>query len=137
MRGKKGPRKLEDKTIPQLQNTLWPVFSAYIKAVHPARCFTCDKALEPGSRDYQAGHWIPRTYSPVKYHEDNVRPQCSRCNEYFAGKPVEFERRLREEINDEAVEALKRESTKNWKWCRQDLIEKINYYRDALKELEA
>ena len=134
MRGRKGPQNLEKKTVPQLQNTLWPIFANYIKAVYGSSCFTCGKRCE--GRDRQAGHFIPRTYSPVKYNEDNVRTQCSRCNEFEHGKPIEFERKLRLQIGDEAVENLKRESTKAWKWERQWLIDKILYYRQALKERE-
>ena len=137
MRGRKGPRDISKKTIPQLQNTLWPIFAAYIKAVHGSRCFTCNKQCEEGSRDLQAGHWIPRTYSPTKYDEDNVRPQCGQCNEYYAGKPVEFERSLRLEIGDEAVEALKRKSTERWKWSREYLINQIDYFKQALKDRAA
>jgi len=132
MRGKRGPRDLSKKTIRQLQNTLWPLFAAYIKQVHPLVCYTCDKQLEERSRDTHAGHWIPRTSSPVKYDEDNVRPQCSRCNKFYQGRPVEFERRLRLDIGDEAVEELKRRSTEAWKWNREYLIEKILYYREQL-----
>jgi len=134
MRGRKGSRKLEEKTIPQLQNTLWDVFAKYIKTLHAPQCYTCDKPIRMGTGDCQAGHFIPRNYSPTKYEEDNVRPQCSRCNQYFSGKPVEFERRLRNEIGDEAVEALKRKSTDRWKWSRTYLITKITYYREQLKE---
>jgi hypothetical protein len=134
MRGRKGSRKLEEKTIPQLQNTLWDVFAKYIKTLHAPQCYTCDKPIRMGTGDCQAGHFIPRNYSPTKYEEDNVRPQCSRCNQYFSGKPVEFERRLRDEIGDEAVEALKRKSTQPWKWSRTYLITKITYYREQLKE---
>jgi len=130
MRGRKGSRKLEEKTIPQLQNTLWDVFAKYIKTLHAPQCYTCDKPIRMGTGDCQAGHFIPRNYSPTKYEEDNVRPQCSRCNQYFSGKPVEFERRLRNEIGDEAVEALKRKSTDRWKWSRTYLITKITYYRE-------
>ena len=34
MRGKKGPRDIMKKTVPQLQNTLWPLFALYIKQTH-------------------------------------------------------------------------------------------------------
>lgn len=143
MRGKKGPRELSKKTIPQLQNTLWPLIAAYVKFNHSldgrgsCRCFTCDKSITIGDRDCQAGHFIPRTYSPTKYEEDNIRPQCSQCNEYHAGRPVEFERRLRLEIGDERVEELKRMSTESWKWDRGYLIERIEFYRAELKGYEA
>ena len=134
MRGRKGSRKLEEKTIPQLQNTLWDVFAKYIKTLHAPKCYTCDKPIRMGTGDCQAGHFIPRNYSPTKYEEDNVRPQCSRCNKFLSGRPVEFVRRLRDEIGDEAVEALKRKSTDKWKWSRTYLITKIEYYREQLKE---
>ena len=134
MRGRKGSRKLEEKTLPQFQNTLWDVFAKYIKTLHAPKCYTCDKPIRMGTGDCQAGHFIPRNYSPTKYEEDNVRPQCSRCNKFLSGRPVEFERRLRDEIGDEAVEALKRKSTDKWKWSRTYLITKIEYYREQLKE---
>ena len=138
MRGRKGHRDINKKTIPQLQNTLWPEIALYTKQNHSidgfnCRCFTCDKAIRIGDRDCQAGHWIPRTYSPTKYEEDNLRPQCSSCNEFHHGKPVEFERRLKLEIGDERVEELKTMSTGSWKWDRGYLIEKIEYYREQIK----
>lgn len=137
MRGSRGPRTLSKKTIPQLQNTLWPLFSKYIKRTHSSdgihcSCYTCGKSLVIGDRDCQAGHWIPRTYSPTKYDENNVRPQCSRCNEFNAGMPVEFERNLRLEVGSEMVEYLKVLSTQPWKWNKGKLIDQIEYYKGEL-----
>ena len=135
MSGKKGPRNINLKTIPQLQNTLWPLIALYIKQVHAVdgewcRCFTCDKAIKIGTPDCHCGHYLSRRYSPTKYEEDNMRPQCGGCNGYGNGKPVEFERRLKLEIGDDAVEALKVLSTQKWKWDRYDLTEKIKYYKE-------
>jgi len=137
VRGSRGPRTLSKKTIPQLQNTLWPLFSKYIKQTHShdginCSCYTCGKSIMIGDRDCQAGHWIPRTYSPTKYEEDNVRPQCSRCNEFNAGMPVHFERNLRLELGCERVEQMKRDSLKPWKWNKLDLINQIEYYKEML-----
>jgi len=141
MRGRKGPMDINSKTIPQLQNTLWPIFALYIKKNHSVdgvhcKCFTCDKALKIGDRDCQAGHWIPRTYSPVKYEEDNLRPQCSQCNEFWHGRPVEFERRLRLEIGDERVGELKTLATQSWKWDRTWLKDQIACYKEQLRDYE-
>ena len=136
MRGKKGPRDIMKKTVPQLQNTLWPLFALYIKQTHSdgeyVQCFTCDKTLRIGDRDCQAGHFIPRTYSPTKYEEDNVKPQCSTCNEFHHGRPVEFRRRLIEFHGEERVVELERLSLEPWKWDRLDLIAKIAYYKNEL-----
>ena len=85
-----------------------------------------------GDRDCQAGHFIPRTYSPTKYEEDNVKPQCSTCNEFHHGRPVEFRRRLIEVHGEERVVELERLSTEPWKWDKLDLIAKIAYYKNEL-----
>ena len=135
--GKKGPRDVSKKTIPQLQNTLWPIFAMYIKKTHSAdgewcNCFTCDKPIQIGSHDCHAGHFISRAYSPTKYDEDNVRPQCGGCNGYGNGKPIEFERRLKLEIGAERVELLKRMATNSYKWSKPALIDQINYYKEQI-----
>ena len=135
---KKGPRDITKKTIPQLQNTLWPIFALYIKQTHSedgewCNCFTCDKPIQIGSHDCHCGHFISRSYSPTKYDENNVRPQCGGCNGYGNGKPIEYERRLKLEIGDDTVESLKRMATNNWKWDRFDLIDKIEYYKELLR----
>jgi len=142
---KKGPRDIRRKTIPNLQATLWPIMALYIKQNHShdgewCTCITCGKAIQIGSIDCQAGHFIPRSYSPTKYEEDNLRPQCARCNgassqghfAKYSGRPIEFERALRLEIGDERVDELKMMSTELWKWDRFYLIDKIEYYKEQL-----
>lgn len=140
MRGKKGPRQLEKKSISNLQNTLWPLISKYVKREHSVdgwcKCITCGKALKIGERDTQCGHFISRSYSPTKYDLDNMRPQCSRCNEFYSGRPIEFERALRLEVGDERVDEMKQKSTESYKWDRFELIDLIKYYRDELNENE-
>jgi len=135
--GKKGPRDLTKKTIPQLQNTLWPIFALHVKKTHSAdgewcNCFTCDKPIQIGSHDCHCGHFIGRSYSPTKYDENNVRPQCGGCNGYGNGKPIEFERRLKLEIGDDTVESLKTMSTNPWKWNKLVLVDMITYYKEQL-----
>ena len=138
---KKGPRDLNKKTIPQLQATLWEVFARWVKlnwSVDGAycNCFTCGKQLEIGTRDCQAGHWIPRTYSPTKYDERNVRPQCGHCNEHRYGAPVEYRANLIDEIGADQVEELEIRSRQRWKWDKQELIEQIKYYRREVADLD-
>jgi hypothetical protein len=138
-KAKRGPKDLTKKTLPQLQHTLWPIFAEYIKRNYAidgwCECFTCQKKLQLGNQNLNAGHFLSRSYSPTKYDTRNVRPQCgSPCNKY-GGKPVEFERNLRLEIGDDHVEELKTLSTTPWKWNHGDLIEQILYYRAELKEM--
>lgn len=138
--GKKGHRDVNKKTIPQLQNTLWPIFSKWTKLNHSedgewCNCFTCGKSIQIGTSDCHGGHFIPRTYSPTKYEEGNVRPQCGGCNGYGGGKPLEFERNLRLEIGDQAVDDLKEKSLTSWKWNKLDLISLIEYYKQETENM--
>jgi len=143
---RKGPRDLSKKTVPQLENTLWPLIALSVKLNHSidgyCKCITCDKPIRIGDHECNCGHWLPRSYSPTKYEEDNLRPQCAQCNGHsaggfakYSGRPVEFERALRLEIGDERVEELKFMATQPWKWDRGYLIEKIEYYKESLKML--
>lgn len=139
--GKRGPRDLNKKTIPELKNTLWQVFAKWVKLIYSTdgkncECFTCGKPLRIGDRDCQAGHFIPRTKSPTMFDERNVRPQCSRCNEFESGNFVEFERRLKDEIGGQEVENLKDLSREPWKWDRDYLITRIKRYREEVAEYE-
>ena len=141
MAKKRNPRELSKKTIPQLQKVLWPLISRYVKLNHSKDgryndCFTCDNVMEIGTIQNHCGHFLPRTYSPTKYQEDNLRPTCSSCNTFYGGRPVEYERNLRLEIGDERVEELKRMSVMPWKWDRFYLIDKIEYYKAELKTYE-
>ena len=50
--------------------------------------------------------------------------------------PHAFRKNLVAEIGAEEVEDLEALSATSWKWDRFDLIAKIAYYKQALKELE-
>lgn len=138
---KKGPRDLNKKTIPQLQATLWDIFARWVKLNWSedgafCNCFTCNKTIEIGSRDCQAGHFIPRTYAPTKFDERNVRPQCSYCNEHRHGAHVEFRENLINEIGLDQVQEIETRCRQRWKWDKQELIDQIKYYRDEVKNMD-
>jgi len=143
VRGKSGPRDLNKKSLPQLKTTLDILFAKWIKLnwCHPEattlHCYTCEREMRLGEVSTQAGHFISRTYSPVRYDENNVRPQCAYCNDKRSGngKPIEFERNLRLEVGDYTVDELKARALIPWKWSREDLIDKIIYYRQQIKDL--
>lgn len=108
------------------------VFSLYIRLKYAdfrgyAPCFTCDERLP--WQELQAGHFIRRQHSSVRFHEDNVRPQCRSCNEFRDGMEHSFEERLRDELGDEEVDDLielgRREEQYTEAWYR----ERTRYYR--------
>ena len=142
-KNKRVPRRLEDKTVPQLIKRLDTVFAKYVKRYWSldgmyVKCYTCGKQLTLGERNTQAGHFISRSYSATRFDEDNVRPQCgSPCNDkrYGNGMPIEFEANLRNEIGEAKVESLKEKARANHKWDRAWLIEKIKHYDQRVAEI--
>lgn len=59
------------------------------------RCYTCGKIEEP--KNLQCGHYVSRIYTPVRWEEDNCRPQCVYCNMFSEGKKPTFAMKLSKE----------------------------------------
>lgn len=96
-------------------------------------CYTC------GGRQHwkkmHAGHWQGRGKKPTKFHVDNVRTQCSQCNNWGSsklhlqhqpGEPLEFERRLMAEgIDTDALKLLADSSGYRSVPFLEDLVEEL------------
>ena len=128
--------------IAKLKKALWKEFTLYIKYQYAdgnyCRCFTCDAVMEIGTSNCQGGHFINKKACPVHYfNEDNVRPQCYRCNINLSGNTVEFRIRLIEEIGEDRV--LDMEYTRHalCKRSRAWYEERIAHYRELNKTLRA
>lgn len=128
-------------TIGKLKKKLWAEFTLFIKLRASSdgrfcQCYTCGATMEIGTTSCHAGHWLPRGgYSYHYFNEDNVRPQCYRCNINLLGNTPVFEQALRAEIGDDKVNEIYHsrnnvEQRKRW-WYE----EKIFHYQQANKEL--
>ncbi len=93
---------MKTKTQAQLKKELDRVFSLYIRAKYPKRCFTCGK-----SGTLQCGHFVSRQYLATRWDENNCRPQCIGCNIFGNGKPLDFEDNLIKELGKEVVDKMK------------------------------
>jgi hypothetical protein len=140
--GKKRKTK-KTKSLGALKKDLWELFSLYIKLTHSAdgiwnRCFTCDKPIQIGTSDNHGGHWLSKGAYPAHYfNENNVRPQCLRCNCHYGGMAPVFERHLKDEIGPDAVEEMYATRHESVKRTRQWYIEQIAYYSEQIKEAKA
>ena len=96
-------------------------------------CLSCGKytTLEAGHY-YSAGH-----YSMLRFDEDNIWGQCSRCNRHLHGNLIEYRKGLVSRIGEEGIKALDNKQAAykamNFKWDRIDIIEKIEYFKEAIK----
>ena len=130
---------LEKKSIGQLKKLLDADMSKWVRLNwssdgETVNCFTC--GINKPIKEMHSGHYIPRTQGPTRYDERNQRPQCPGCNTFRSGMPHAFRKNLVAEIGAEEVEDLEALSATSWKWDRFDLIAKIAYYKQALKDME-
>lgn len=84
------------------------VFSLYVRNRGETfgynHCFTCGKYLSVDI--LQAGHFIPRRFTNVRWHPLNVWPQCSHCNVELHGNLTVYEKKLVAQYSQDAVSAL-------------------------------
>lgn len=103
-------------------------------------CISCGKALQYGTTDAQAGHYIPKGKGGthvLAFDEYNVNLQCSRCNLHEGGNFVEYEKNLRLKYGDDVVDELKEKGDINEisDHDRFWYIEKIGYYKQLNREM--
>ena len=147
----RSPRNLQKKSLAQLKRKLWEVFSLFIRQRDTdddgyGSCISCGKSLELGTKDCQAGHYIPKGQGGSHYFglprfpddvlaERNCNAQCaSPCNISEGGTFLNYEKGLRQKYGDEKVDELKEAGAINpvFKRTKPDLIEIIEHYKSLL-----
>lgn len=97
-----------------LQKSADAYFSKYIRLKYSFEsngerfcvCYTCGSVHK--ITNIQLGHWQRRGYYTTRYHEDNGRPQCIKCNYHHSGMPEVFELHLIKDLGQEIVDELKK-----------------------------
>ena len=133
-------RKEAIKTIPVLIKEAQREFNAYIRARDRDRpCISCGapppdlSALHSG-RD--AGHYRSTgSASHLRFHEDNVHAQCVHCNQWGAGRAVDYRIGLVARLDLARVEALEHNNTPH-KWTNDELRGIRDTYRAKLKDIQ-
>lgn len=130
MSKKKGTlkRNKKAKSISKLKKKLDSLFSKYIRAKYPAKCFTC--GLVKRRKNLQCGHFVSRKYLATRWEEKNCRPQCAGCNLFGDGMLLDFEENLIKEIGLQEVLTLKEKRKELWKL-------KPEWYEDQIKSFAA
>ncbi len=116
------------KTQAQLKKELDRVFSLFIRAKYPKKCYTCGAI----GKTLQNGHFIARSYLATRFLEDNCRPQCVGCNLFGGGKPLDFEENLKKELGAKRVESMKKSRHTITKLSPQWYESKIKEYTNLL-----
>lgn len=134
-------RKKKLPTLPKLKKDLWTVFSRYIRLRDKGICISCLKQCEYGSA-YHAGHLLPKANCGLAlyFDEGNVNGQCYNCNMNLGGAGAMYAKHLIEKYGqdelDRIYELFKNKDNPTTIWKRHDYDEKIEYYKQKVKELE-
>ncbi len=67
-------------------------------------CISCGAILHYSQA--QGGHYIPRRHRATELEEDNINPQCARCNGFLSGNQILYRDNLVKTIGLERVERL-------------------------------
>jgi len=133
LKGKKASKSGKKvKTQAQLKKELDTIFSIYIRQKFSDSdgnntCYTCGKA---GTiKTMQNGHFVSRQYLATRWSENNCRIQCSGCNLFGNGKPLDFEERLKKDLGSEYVEKMKASRHISLKLDRHWYIAEIEKYK--------
>jgi len=116
-------------------------FSRYIRLFHSfettagqvCTCYTCGN-IKP-IKEAECGHWQRRGFKTTRFHENNARPQCNKCNYRRSGEPEKFEMKLIREIGAEKVNELKQLAQKEGEDNRIFYSEIAKKYRGKVREL--
>lgn len=125
-------------SIAKLKKKLDSVFSKWVRYSHSpdgvhVTCYTC--GVTRPIKKMHNGHHISRAIPPTRYHVNNCRPQCVRCNTYLEGLQHVFAQNLRTEIGEDAYQMMIEESKQKWKWDRCQLEADIAHYQALNKAM--
>ena len=130
--------KPKKKTRSQLVKELDKVFSEYIRKrdimlCGNSKCFTCGKVDD--WRNLQCGHFQSRKHYATRWDEQNCQVQCAGCNIFRSGEQFKFGVNLDKKYGQGTAETLERMARFTIKFSNVELAEKIEYYKQLIKEI--
>lgn len=132
-------RKKALETVRSVMPTAQRWFNKFIRLRdHDQPCISCGKP--PGGNGFHegrdAGHYRSvGSAAHLRFHEDNVHAQCVKCNQYGAGKAVDYRIGLLRRVGLERVEALEA-NNETHKWTLEEVRGIAETYKAKCKELE-
>jgi len=132
LQGAKKGKKGKSTSPSKLKAELDRLFSLYIRAKYPKECYTC----RAEGKVLQNGHFVSRSYLSTRWDENNCRPQCVGCNIWGAGKPLDFEDRLIEELGMAEVTRIKAKRKELTKITRAQYEERIAQTKALLEAIK-
>ena len=107
------------------------LFSRYVRQKYAneggwVECVTC-RAWMPWEQS-QAGHFVKRGHHAVRWDEQNVHPQCPRCNLYLNGAQDEYAAYILNEYGPETLKRLLDAKRVSKRWTVGELREMVDRF---------
>ena len=96
-------------------------------------CYTCGNPKEITELD--TGHYIGRGHYATRWDENNLKPQCKKCNMYRHGEPAKFRARLLVDLGKEKLEEMEFKGMQTIKYSTEEIREIAKEYREKANEL--
>lgn len=126
--------------ISTVKNRLWKTVSLYVRLKYSndqgyAKCVTCGTTKH--YTELQAGHFIPKKKgNSIYFVEENIHPQCPRCNMYESGNLIEYTRFMIDTYGIEKVDELRLLANQTVKMNVNDFLDLEEEYKGLLKNLK-
>lgn len=99
-----------------------------------AECITC--GVEKPVKQMQAGHFVSRRVSSLRYDELNVNAQCVSCNMFKAGEQYLYSINLDKKYGEGTAKSLMDRRHETHKFTQDELTNIINEARESIKWYE-
>ena len=125
-------------TKKKLSKKLDVIFSKYIRWYYAdangyVECYTC--GVTKPVKEMQCGHFQSRRHYATRWHTDNCKPQCVKCNMFMQGNIWVYGNKLKAEIGDVKFNELIQLSNTTVKYTQQDYLDMLEYYKKELNNL--
>jgi len=132
------------KSKPALKKILWKWFSLFIRLRdtkgHWTECISCWKAIDFGTIDCQAGHFISKSQCPkpsMIFNEKNVNAQCSRCNKWLGGNQEAYRKGMIKKYGSKIIGELEiKRNIRSEPWQRFHYEILIKEYKNKVQKLK-
>jgi hypothetical protein len=128
---------MKKKTLGKLKKDLQKVFNEYIRLRDNGKpCISCGEY-----NTLQAGHYFAVSgYDGLRFDEDNVHGECARCNCWDESHLIKYGINLKNKIGEQDYQDLMDRASaykmNGYRFSRMEIEEKIEYYKQKVKELK-
>lgn len=123
-----------EQSVPELLKLATIVFNRFIRERDSKdgyfKCISCSKVKTTDEAD--CGHYMPSTYSMLRFDESNASAECKTCNTGDSNHLIGYRANLSLKIGYVKLEWLESHKiAQDFKWDRETLLTIINKYKNG------